>query len=203
MKCQDVRRTLSLLVDGQLALTELATIQGHLLECAECRKEVDRLRALAGLRARARHRRVTVATVAAMVVVLAAAAGGAVYIYQWSLSDFAPWGATPAPPRTAAPTAPVPESAAPVAPVPAPAPRPSPPLPARPKAAIEATPWGTAPPTAESVPRATRPAATAGAPTEDRMPTTQARPPAVVNAPPGAEAMPTQAPSRPVPRSRP
>jgi hypothetical protein len=203
MKCQDARRTLSLLVDGQLALTEWAIIQGHLLECVECRKEVDRLHVLAGVRARARHRRATVATLAAMAVVLAVAAGGGFYIYQGSLPDFSPWGSTPAPPRTAAPPAPVPEPAEPVAPLPAPAPRPSLPLPARSNAAVEAAPWGTAPPTAESVPLTTRPAATAEAPTEDRMPTTQARPPAVLNAPPDAEAMPTQAPSRPVPRSRP
>ena len=196
MKCQDVRRTLSLLVDGQLALTEWAIIQGHLLECAECRKEVDRLHALAGVRSRAKHRRATVATLAGMAVVLAMAVGGAFYVYQWSWPDFAPWSSRPAPPRTAAP----PEPARPVAPVPAPTPRPSP---ARPKAAVEATPWGTAPPSAESVPRATRPAATAEPPTEDRMPTTQARPPAVLKAPPDAEAMPTQAPSRPAPRSRP
>ena len=203
MKCQDVRRTLSLLVDGQLALTESAIIQAHLLECAECRKEVDRLYVLAGVRARAKHRRATVATLVAMAVVLAVAAGGGFYVYQGSLPDFLPWASTPAPPRTVTPTAPVPELAEPVAPAPAPAPRPSPPLPARSKAAVEAAPWGTAPPTAESVPRATRPAATAEAPPEDRMPTTQARPPAVLNAPPDAEAMPTQAPSRPVPRSRP
>jgi hypothetical protein len=199
MKCQDVRRTLSLLVDGQLALTEWAIIQAHLLGCAECRKEIDRLHILAGVRARAKHRRATVATLAAMAVLLAVAAGGGLYIYQGSLPDFPPWGSTPAPPRTVTPTAP----AEPVAPVAAPVPRPSPPLPARSKAAVEAAPWGTAPPTAESVPRAPRPAATAEAPPEDRMPTTQARPPAVLNAPPDAEAMPTQAPSRPVPRSRP
>lgn len=206
MKCQDVRRALSLLVDGQLALTEWAIVQGHLLECAECRKEVDRLHALAGVRARAKHRRATVATLVAMAVVLVVAAGSGFYIYQWSVPDFPPWGSTPAPPQTAAPTRPVPEPAEPVAPLPAPTPRPSPPLPARSKAAVEATPWGTAPPmatappTTESVPR---PAATGEVLTEDRMPTTQARPPAVLNAPPDAEAMPTQAPSRPVPRSRP
>jgi len=199
MKCQDVRRTLFLLVDGQLALTEWAIIQAHLLGCAECRKEGDRLQVLAGVRARAKHRRATVATLAAVAVVLAVAAGSGFYIYQGSLPDFPPWGSTPAPPRTVTPTAP----AEPVAPVAAPVPRPSPPLPARSKVAVEATPWGTVAPTAESVPRATRPAATAEAPTEDRMPTTQARPPAVLNAPPDAEAMPTQAPSRPVPRSRP
>ena len=203
MKCQDVRRTLSLLVDGQLALTESAIIQAHLLGCAECRTEVDRLHILAGVRARAKRRRATVATLAAMAVLLAVAAGGGLYIYQGSLADFLPWDSTPASPRTAAPTAPVLEPAEPVAPAPVPVPRPSPPLPARSKAAVEAAPWGTAPPTAESVPRAPRPAATAEAPPEDRMPTTQARPPAVLNAPPDAEAMPTQAPSRPGPRSRP
>jgi len=200
MKCQDVCRTLSLLVDGQLALTEWAIIQGHLLECAECRKEVDRLHALAGLRARARHRRATLATLATVAVVLAVAAGGAFYVYQGSWPEFAPWSSTPAPPRTAAPTDPVPEAVEPVPPVPAPIPRPAP---ARPKAAVEATPWGTAPPTAESVPRTTRPAATAEPSPEDRMPTTQARPPVVVNAPADAEAMPTQGPSRQAPRSRP
>lgn len=199
MKCQDVRRTLPPLVDGQLALTEWAIIQAHLLGCAECREEADRLHILAGVRARAKHRRATVATLAAMAVLLAVAAGSGLYIYQGSLPDFPPWGSTPAPPRTVTPTAP----AEPVAPAPAPVPRPSPPLPARSKAAVEAAPWGTAPPTAESVPRAPRSAATAEAPPEDRMPTTQARPPAVLNAPPDAEAMPTQAPSRPVPRSRP
>src|SRR5258706_8932347 len=65
MKCQDVRRTLPLFVDGQLALTEWAIIQGHLPECAECRKEVDRLRAVAGMRARATHLHATVMTRAA------------------------------------------------------------------------------------------------------------------------------------------
>jgi len=198
MKCQDVRRTLSLLVDGQLALTEWAMIQGHLLECAECRKEVDRLHALAGLRARARHRRATLATLATAAVVLAVVA--AFYVYQGSWPDFAPWSSTPARPRTAAPPDPVPEAVEPVPPASAPIPRPAP---ARPKAAVEATPWGTVPPTAESVPRATRPAATAEPSPEDRMPTTQARPPVVVNAPPDAEAMPTQGAPRQVPRSRP
>jgi len=198
MKCQDVRRTLSLLVDGQLALTEWAIIQGHLLECAECRKEVDRLHALAGLRARARHRRATLATLATVAVVLAVAAGGAFYVYQGSWPDLAPWRPTPAPPRSAAPTGPVPEVVEPVPPTPIPRPAPT-----RPKAAVETTPWGTAPPTAESVPRATRPAATAEPSLEDRMPTTQARPPVVVNAPPDAEAMPTQGPSRQVPRRGP
>ena len=62
VKCQDVRRSLPPFVEGQLALTEWAIIQGHLLDCAECRKEVDRQRALAAGRTRASHRRATVAT---------------------------------------------------------------------------------------------------------------------------------------------
>ena len=194
MKCQDVRRTLSLLVDGQLALTEWAIIQGHLLGCAECRKEVDRQRALAAGRTRASRRRMTVATLGAMAVVLAVAAGGGFFIYRGSSPEIPSWNML-APPRTVTPPAPVPVLAEPVAPAPAPVPRPSPPLPARSKAAVEAAPWGTAPPTAESVPRATRPAATAEAPTEDRMPT-QARPVPALNAPLGAEAMPTQGPAR-------
>jgi putative zinc finger protein len=189
MKCQDVRRTLSLFVDGQLALTEWAIIQGHLLECAECRKELDRHRALAGVRARAHLRRATAMTVAAMAGVLAVAALGGVFIYRGSVPDLPSWG-TPAPPRAAIPSAPAPE---PVAPAPAPFVRSSPPPP-RAKGTAEATPWGAAPP--EPPARGTRPAATAEAPAEDRMPTTQARPPAVVNAPPDAEAMPIQGPAR-------
>jgi hypothetical protein len=189
MKCQDVRRTLSLFVNGQLALTEWAIIQGHLLECVECRKEVERLRTLAGVRARAKHHRATVAILAATAVVLAVAAGGGFYIYylgsQWSFPDFPSWGTRSAP-RTATPTTPDPQPANPVAPVPAPAPRPSP-----------------APPAPEPAARATRPAAIAETPKEERMPTTQARPPAALTAPPGAEAMPTQGPSSLAPRSRP
>ena len=208
MKCQDVRRTLSPFVDGQLALTEWAIIQGHLLECAECPKELDRLRALADTRARAKHRHATETIVAAMAVVLVVAAGGGFFIYQGSF-DLPSWGMASAPPVTAAPATPALELANPVVPVPvphpvpAPAARPSPPPPARPKGTSEATPWGTAPPAAEPIPRATRPAAIAEAPAEDRMPT-QARPVPSPTAPPDAEAMPTQGgPARPLPRSRP
>jgi hypothetical protein len=194
MKCQNVRRTLSLFVDGKLALTEWAIIQGHLLECAECRKELDRLRGLAGVRARAHLRRTTAMTAAAMAVVLAVATVGGVFIYHGSFPELPSWG-TPPPPRVAIPPAPAPEPVAPVT-VPAPFVRSSPPPPPWAKGTAEATPWGTAPPAPELAARATRPAPTAEAPTEDRMPTTQARPPAVVNAPPDAEAMPTQRPSR-------
>lgn len=87
MKCQDVRRTLSLVVDGRLALTEWAIIQSHLLECAECRKEVDRLHGVAGARARARQRRAAVATLAVMTVVLAGATASSFYLFRWSLPE--------------------------------------------------------------------------------------------------------------------
>ena len=192
MKCQDVRRTLSLFVDGQLALTEWAIIQGHLLECADCRKELDRARGLASVRARARQVRTTAMTAVAMAGVLAVAAVGGSFIYRGSVPG--PWWGSTPPPRAAMPPPPAPEPIAPVT-LPAPVVRPpSPPPPARAKGAADATTWGTAPP--EPAARATRPAATVEVPTEDRMPTTQARPPAVVNAPPDAESMPTQGPSR-------
>ncbi len=182
MKCQDVRRTLPLFVDGQLALTEWAIIQGHLPECAECRKEVDRLRAVAGMRARATDLRATVMTGAAMAVILAVAVAGGYLVYRGGFPDVPSWS-TPAPPRAAVPAAPAPEPVAPVAPIPAP--RPSPPPPTRAK--------GTAP--LEPAPRAARPPATAAAPAEDRMPS-QARAVPAPSAPPDAEAMPTQGPAR-------
>ena len=224
MKCQDVQRTLSLFVDGQLALTEWAIIQGHALECAECRKELDRLRGLAGGRARASRRRATAMTAAAMALVLAVAALGGFFIYQGSFPDLPSW--RPAP-RAVIPTVPPPESVR-AAPVPAPVVRPAPPLeqpappleqpappleepapsleqPAPPSptgttGTAEVTPPSTTPP---APPPAPRPAARVEAPPRDRMPTTQARPPVVVNAPPDAEAMPTQSsPSGRAPRSR-
>ena len=190
MKCQDVRRTLPLFVDGQPALTEWAIIQGHLLECAECRKEVDRLRAVAGVRARATHLRATVMTGAAMAAILAVAVAGGYLVYHGGFPDVPSWS-TPAPPRAAVPAAPVPEPVTPVPPIPAP--RPSLPPPARAKGNAEATPWRTAPP--EPAARAARPAASAAAPAEDRMPS-QAHPVPAPSAPPGADAMPTQGPAR-------
>ncbi len=203
MKCQDVQRTLSLFVDGQLALTEWAIIQGHALECAECRKELDRLRGLAGVRARASRRRATAMTAAAMALVLAVAVLGGFFIYQGSFPDLPSW--RPAP-RAVIPTVPAPESVQP-APVPAPVVRPAPPLeqPAPPSptgttGTAEVTPRSTTPPAPP--PPAARPAARVEARPQDRMPTTQARPPVVVNAPPDAEAMPTQSPSGLAPRSR-
>ncbi|HJR02760.1 MAG TPA: zf-HC2 domain-containing protein, partial [Methylomirabilota bacterium] len=126
MKCQDVRRTLPLFVDGQLALTEWAIIQGHLLECAECRKEVERLRAVASVRARATHLRATAMAVAAMAMILVVAVLGGYFIYEGRFPDVPSWS-TVAPPWTATPTAPVP---GPVEPAPAPVARPSPPPPA-------------------------------------------------------------------------
>ena len=180
VKCQDVRRALSPFVDGQLALTEWAMIQGHLAGCAGCRNEVDRQRGLAGLRARASHRRTTIVTLTAMAVVLGVAAGGGFVIYQGGTGELPSWQ-SPAPPRTVAP------------PVLVPAPRPSPSAPTRAKGSAETAPWATAPP--EPAARVTRPAATVEAPIEDRMPT-QGRPAPVLSAPPGAEAMPTQGPAR-------
>src|SRR6266545_119492 len=191
VKCHDVRRLLPPFVEGQLALTEWVIIQGHLLDCAECRKEVDRQRALAAARTRASHRRATVATLGAMAVVVAVAAGGGFFIYRGSSPDTPPWN-TPPPPPTAIPVRPALEAASPVAPAPAPRPSPSP---TGAKGAAEATPSGTAPPAPEPAARTTRPVATVEAPTEDRMPT-QARPVPALNAPPGAEAMPTQGPAR-------
>ena len=204
---------LSLFVDGQLALTEWAIIQGHVRECAECRNELDRLRGLAGVRARASRRRATAMTGAAMALVLAVAALGGFLIYRGSFPDL-PWWGTPPPPRAVIPTVPAPESVRP-APVPAPVVRPAPPLvrpapplvrPAPPSptgttGTAEVTPRSTTPP-APAPPPAPRPAASVEAPPQDRMPTTQVRPPVVVNAPPDAEAMPTQSPSGLAPRSR-
>jgi hypothetical protein len=186
MRCQDVRRTLTHFVDGQLALTEWAIIQGHLVECGECRKELDRLRALASVRARARGRRTSALTAVAMVVVLAVAVVGGGLIYQESFPD--------PPPRTAAPTVSGADLAAPMM-VPAPFVRSAPPA-SRARGTAEVTPRGAAPPASDPAARATRPVATVDASAEDRMPTTQARPPAVVTAPPDAEEMPTQGPSR-------
>src|SRR5258705_7982491 len=116
MKCQDVRRTLPLFVDGQLALTEWAIIQGHLPECAECRKEVDRLRAVAGMRARATDLRATVMTGAAMAVILAVAGAGGDPLFPGGVPHVPPWGA-PAPPRAALPAPPRPPPGAPVPPL--------------------------------------------------------------------------------------
>ena len=202
MKCQDARRTLSLVVDGKLALTEWAIIQGHVVECAECRKELDRLQALAGARTRARRLRATVSAVVAAAAVVVVAGG--VYLYQEDVLGALPWSATPAPPPVTAPSVAAPARRDPIAPVATPAPppvsRPAPAVPARPKGAVEPAPRGTTLPGPDPVPRATRPAATAEAPAEDRMPTTQARPAATLTAPPNAEAMPTQAPARPAPR---
>jgi hypothetical protein len=192
MKCQDVRRSLPPFVEGELALTEWAIIQAHLLECAECQKELDQAREQAGVRTRARLRRTTAMTAAAVAVVLAVAAVAGTVIYRGSVPDLPSWG-TPVPSQVAIPPAPAPEPVVPVtAPPPAPVVRPSPPP--RAKGTAEATPSGPAAP--EPAVRAMRPAATVEGPTEDRMPTTQARPPAVVNAPPEAESMPTQGSSR-------
>ena len=192
MKCQDVRRALSFLVDGELPLTEWAIIQTHLRDCAECGRELDRVRAEAGERARTKRRRLIVAALGATAALLVTAAGG-LYVYQHgSLPDLPrsdafrlpSWGTAPVPPRTAAPT-PVPEAPAPIAPAavaPAAVVPPSMPPPARSQPVVEPPPRVAPPP-------------------EDRMPT-QARPPGALSASPDAEAMPTQVPARPGVRAR-
>ncbi|MGH7415420.1 MAG: zf-HC2 domain-containing protein [Candidatus Rokuibacteriota bacterium] len=108
MKCQAVRPALSLLVDGQLALTEWAVVQTHLRGCSECREELDRLQAKALARARAKRRRATVATLAGAAVILGAAGGG-FYIYQGQPRPSARSKALvqPVPRATAPPAAPV------------------------------------------------------------------------------------------------
>src|ERR1700720_2211389 len=170
MKCQDARRALPLLVAGEMPLTEWALLETHLVECVECRGELDRQRVQAAQRARIRRRSSTAAALVATAVVLMVAGAG-LYIYETSLPDpFRP-GTVRMPPRP---------PAAPIAVTP----------PTRiPAAASETVPRPVRVPAA--VPRSAEP------PAEERMPT-QARPPAAaVTAGPGAEAMPTQGGSRP------
>jgi hypothetical protein len=204
MKCQDVRRSLSLLVEEQLPLTEWALLQTHLRDCAECRKELDRAQTMADERGRAR-RRGTIRTSLVAAAVVLVVAGGSVYVYQDGLPGLPHWdtfrlpfrGTAPPPSRSVPPAARR-EAEPPASVVPAPIapPRASPPS-VRPKAVVEPTPRAPlAPvaPTPEPPPRLTRPAAIVEVPPEERMPT-QARPPVSVSAPPDAEAMPTQAPA--------
>lgn len=212
MRCQDVRRALPLLVAGEMPLTEWALLETHLVECVECRGELDRQRVQAAQRARIRRRSSTAAALVATAVVLVVAGAG-FYIYETSLPDPYRPGTVRMPPRP--PAAPI--AVTPVAPLPAPVTSPPPPV-ARPippaaPAPVPVTPTTrkveipVPPParipaaTSEVVPRPVRvPAAVsrpAEPPAEERMPT-QARPPAAaVTAGPGAEAMPTQGGSRP------
>jgi hypothetical protein len=207
MKCQDVRRALSLLVEGQLPLTEWVMIQTHLRECADCREQLEAARAEVAARTRGRRRRVAVAGVAAVLIV----GTGGFAALQWGGLPGLPrpdavrlpsWGTAATPARPAAPEPAAAPAAGPTpAPTPTPAPMivpPSPPT-VRARPAVEPGVRLPAPPvnpTPEPAARATRPAATVEIPGEDRMPT-QGRSPAITPAPPGAEAMPTQTPGRP------
>jgi hypothetical protein len=49
MTCHDVRDRLSLLMDEALALPERAAVDAHLATCAECRRELEQLRATVAL----------------------------------------------------------------------------------------------------------------------------------------------------------
>ncbi len=49
MTCHDTRERLSDLLDDALAPDEVALVQAHLAECAECRRELERLRATVSL----------------------------------------------------------------------------------------------------------------------------------------------------------
>jgi hypothetical protein len=209
MRCQDVRGSLSLFAEGQLALTEWAIIQTHLQECAECRTDLEGARVRAAELARARRRLLTLRAAGASGVLVVLVAG-ALALYR---SDFrlpsrgttrSPVAAPPAAPALPAPiAAPAPPAVA--APVPTPVrPQPAPEPPPRVVTPPVTAPRVTAPPVAappplapaEPVRRVTRPAATSEVPVEERMPT-QVRPAAPVAAPPDAEAMPTQGGPRP------
>lgn len=190
MKCQDVRRAFPLLVTGEIPLTEWAILETHLVGCAECRKELERLRSLALERKRSQRRNATAAIGVASAVLVAVVL---FYLYEASVREWSrpesPRAALPASepaPPAAAPTPPTPSKEAHVAPPAPAAPRPVPPVVPRAKTAVETTaPRAPAPAVAEKIPP----------PAGERMPT-QARPAAVVNAAPGAEAMPTQAAPR-------
>src|SRR5260370_36698098 len=73
MKCVDVRRALPLLVAGEMPLTEWALLETHLVECAECRGELDRQRVQAAQRVRIRRRSATAAALGASALVVAGA----------------------------------------------------------------------------------------------------------------------------------
>ena len=187
MKCQDVRRSLALLDEGQLALTEWAIVQNHLYDCVECRKELERVRDRMGEQVRARRRRLALAILGGATAGLLVGAGG-VSVYQGHLLLPTPdlfripsWGGAAPPAQTAMPD-PAPEPPAPVAP---PTPAAPPPPPARPF--VEPTPRLAAP--------SGGPTAGAEAPAEERMPT-QRPPSTAVRAAPDAEVMPSQGDSR-------
>lgn len=165
MNCQDVRKCFSVLVDGQLGLTEWALVEAHLGRCAECGQELERLRRGAARRARRARIRVT----AAVLVVTAAVVVGGLAIFQiewrpWSGQEAVRPATITAPPRTEAPPAPAPA-------------RPLPPPAARPKAKeeipkAERMPAGSVSGPAVSIP----PPAPVAPPTGERMPTQAASP---------------------------
>ncbi len=211
MKCQDVRRALPLLVAGEMPLTEWALLETHLVECAECRAELDRQRVRAAQRARIRRRNSTAAALVATAVVLVVA-GASFYVYESSFPDpFRPGTVRtpprpPAPPMTVTPVVPSPAAPSPPAP-PVARPTPVPPTPVQAVPTTRTVETAIPPPAripaaaSEIVPRPVRVPAAVVRPAEpaaeERMPT-QARPPAAaVTAGPGAEAMPTQGASRP------
>ena len=192
MKCQDVRRALPLLVAGEMPLTEWALLERHLVECAECRAELDRQRVQAAQRARIRRRNSTAAALVATAVVLVVAGAG-FYIYEASFPDPYRAGTVRVPPRpSASPMTVTPAAPLPAAPAPprlrSPGPIPVAPRRARPR---RRRPGRSTPPfrrRREFRPRPRRPCrARCGSPragrppeppAEERMPT-QARPPAV------------------------
>jgi anti-sigma factor RsiW len=59
MTCHDAREQLTALLDDALAAPERAVVDAHLASCAECRRELEQLRATVALiacRPRARPR---------------------------------------------------------------------------------------------------------------------------------------------------
>jgi len=203
MKCQDVRRAFPLLVTGEIPLTEWAILETHLVGCAECRKELERLRTQALERKRTQRRNATTAIGVASAVLVAVIL---FYLYEASIREWSrpesPRAALPASepaPPVAAPAPPALPARAHVAP-PAPAavaaPRPVPAVAPRAKTAVgPTTPRAPAPAVVETTPPPASAPRSVAVPAGERMPT-QARPAAVVHAAPGAEAMPTQAAPR-------
>jgi len=213
MKCSDVRRSLPLLVAGEIPLTEWALLETHLTGCEGCRAEAARLRSEAAVRSRDKRRRLTVIALATCGLLVVVGALG-LFVRQnglpglprpellWFRAPTSPEAPPPAE-EAAAPTPPAPVATVPPVELPAtggrpprPAPVAAPPAPiptvARPK------------PVGETVARPPRPAVAPPAPTgaatglsAEQMPT-QAAPTRMIHAAPTAESMPGQgsAPAR-------
>ncbi|HYB70546.1 MAG TPA: hypothetical protein VEH80_07750 [Candidatus Bathyarchaeia archaeon] len=195
MKCQDVRRSLPLLVSGEVALTEWAILESHLNGCAECSKELGRLRLEATQRIQARRRQMTnTAAVAAIVVLVAAGIGWA--FYQGSFLEISRLELFHRAPVESAPVGPEPD-AGPSAPAPADTPAPPP---ARPSPVVRELPPAAAP--AHSVPASMPspppPAPAAKPAAEILRPARPASPPA-----PAAEPARAARPSAPAPTALP